>query len=80
MIRKLDKISIVTDNKHIQIREKDEKNENWRRVLTPEMDYSKEVKKIQEHAEENWTNKVKQNWKEHQQKDQHYIMSRAEKS
>tara|TARA_R110002020_G_scaffold441062_2_gene651770 strand:+ start:53 stop:289 length:237 start_codon:yes stop_codon:yes gene_type:complete len=58
----LDKINIVTDFKHLNIRETKEDGGYVRRVLTPDMDVSKEVPKIQEEAEALWTNEVKEKW------------------
>ncbi len=80
---KLDKIEVVTDYKHLQIREiiqvpkLDEDGEPvlnddgepvfdsggyHRRALTPDMDVSSEVQKIQDKAEELWTDEVKSAW------------------
>ena len=62
MANTLNKIEIVTDNKHLQIREVNEEGKYVRRVLTPDMDVSKEVAEIQEKAEAQWTNEVKDKW------------------
>ena len=59
---KLDKIEIVTDHKHLQIRETKDDGKYHRRVITPDMDVSKEDAKIQESAEALWTNEVKDKW------------------
>ena len=59
---KLDKIEIVTDHKHLQIRETKDDGKYHRRVITPDMDVSKEDAKIQESAESLWTNEVKDKW------------------
>ena len=59
---KLDKIEIVTDHKHLQIRETKDDGKYQRRVITPDMDVSKEDANIQESAESLWTNEVKDKW------------------
>ena len=59
---KLDKIEIVTDHKHLQIRETKDDGKYHRRVITPDMDVSKEDANIQESAESLWTNEVKDKW------------------
>ena len=59
---KLDKIEIVTDHKHLQIRETKDDGKYHRRVITPDMDVSKEDANIQESAECLWTNEVKDKW------------------
>lgn len=64
---KLDKIEIVTDQKFLQIRELTDSGEYHRRVITPDMDVSKEDTKIQETAEKVWTNEVKDNYAKHQE-------------
>ena len=58
----LDKIEVVTDYKHLQIREITDSGGYHRRVLTPDMDVSSEVQKIQDKAEELWTDEVKSAW------------------
>lgn len=64
---KLDKIEIVTDHKFLQIRELTDSGEYHRKVLTPNMDVSKEDAKIQERAEKVWTNEVKDAYAKHQE-------------
>ena len=59
---KLNKIEIVTDHKHLQIRETKDDGTYHRRVITPDMNVSKEDAKIQESAESLWTNEVKDKW------------------
>jgi hypothetical protein len=59
---KLDKIEVVTDHKHLQIREITDLGEYHRRVLTPEMDVSGEVQEIKDKAEELWTDGIKTTW------------------
>ena len=73
----LDKIEVVTDYKHLQIRELTEDGGYHRRVLSPDMDISGETQTIQrgtdkngdpimktvkEIAEELWTDEVKDAW------------------
>ena len=58
----LDKIEVVTNFKHLQIRELTDSGGYHRRVLTPDMDVSSEVQEIQDKAEELWTDEVKTAW------------------
>ena len=73
----LDKIEVVTDYKHLQIREITEDGGYHRRVLSPDMDISGETQTIQrgtdkngdpimktvkEIAEDLWTDEVKDAW------------------
>jgi len=73
----LDKIEVVTDYKHLQIRELNENGRYFRRVLTSDMDVSGEtqtiqrgsdengdpvMKTVEEIAEELWTDEVKAAW------------------
>ena len=58
----IDKIEIVTDYKHLQIREITDSGGYHRRVLTPSDDVSSEVQEIQDKAEELWTDEVKEAW------------------
>ena len=70
---KLDIIEIVSDYKHLQIREITDDGGFHRRVLTPDMDVSGEVQEIQDKAEALWTDEVKSAWatfKEEQNKEQ----------
>ena len=62
MALKLDKIEVVTDYKHLQIREIKDDGGYHRRVLTPSDDVSSEVQEIQDKAEEVWTDEVKASW------------------
>ena len=59
---KLNKIEVVTDYKHLQIREITDSGGYHRRVLTPDEDVSGEVQEIQDKAEELWTDEVKSAW------------------
>ena len=73
----LDKIEVVGEDKHLQIREITDSGGYHRRVLTPDMDVSGETQTIQrgtdengdpimktvkEIAEELWTDEVKSAW------------------
>jgi hypothetical protein len=62
MANTLDKIEVVTDFKHLQIREITDSGGYHRRVLTPSDDVSSEVQEIQDKAEELWTDEVKTAW------------------
>tara|TARA_Y100000310_G_scaffold176032_1_gene176166 strand:- start:177 stop:425 length:249 start_codon:yes stop_codon:yes gene_type:complete len=59
---KLDKIEVVTEYKHLQIREITDSGGYHRRVITPTMDISGEVQEIKDMAEEFWTDKIKTAW------------------
>ena len=74
---KFNKLEVVTDYKHLQIRELTDSGGYHRRVLTPDMDVSGETQTIQqgddengdpvmktvkEIAEELWTDEVKTAW------------------
>ena len=58
----LNKIEVNGEYKHFQIRELTDSGQYHRRVLTPEMDVSKEVQEIQDKAEELWTDELKTAW------------------
>ena len=62
MANTLDKIEVVTDFKHLQIREITDTGGYHRRVLTPDEDVSVEVQEIQDKAEAEWTDEVKTAW------------------
>ena len=62
MANTLDKIEVVTDFKHLQIREIKDDGGYHRRVLTPDKDVSGEVQEIKDKAEELWTDEVKSAW------------------
>ena len=62
MANTLNKIEVVTEHNQLQIREITDSGGYFRRVLTPDMDVSKEVTEIQEKAEALWTDEVKDNW------------------
>ena len=59
---KLNTIEVVTDYKHLQIREITDSGGYHRRVLTPNQDVSGEVQEIQDKAEAEWTDEVKSAW------------------
>ena len=59
----LDKIDIVTDYKHFQIREITDTGGYHRRVLTPAMTLAEdEHQEIKDKAEAEWTDEVKTAW------------------
>ena len=58
----LDKIEVVGEFKHFQIREITDSGGFHRRVLSPDNDVSGEVQEIQDKAEELWTDEVKSAW------------------
>ena len=62
MANTLDKIEVVTDYKHLQIRELTDSGGYHRRVLMCGDDVSGEVQEIQDKAEEVWTDEVKSAW------------------
>ena len=62
MANTLNKLEVVTDYKHLQIREITDSGEYHRRVLLPDMDVSGEVQEIQDKAAELWTDEVKASW------------------
>ena len=62
MSNTLNKIEVVSDFKHLQIREITDEGGYHRRVLTPDEDVSGEVQEIQDKAEELWTDEVKSAW------------------
>jgi len=66
MANTLDKIEVVTDYKHLQIREITDSGGYHRRVLNCGMDVSSEVQEIQDKAEELWTDEIKSAWTEFQ--------------
>tara|TARA_R100000458_G_scaffold23891_1_gene21455 strand:+ start:2214 stop:2441 length:228 start_codon:yes stop_codon:yes gene_type:complete len=65
---KLDKIEVVTDFKHLQIREITDSGGYHRRVLSPEMTLEEdEHEEVKEKAEELWTDEVKEAWTKFQE-------------
>ena len=62
MANTLNKIEVVTDYKHLQIREITDTGGYHRRVLTSDMDVSGEVQEIKDKAEAEWTDEVKSAW------------------
>ena len=63
MAYQLDRIEVVTDYKHIQIREITDSGEYHRRVLTPDMNLADdEHQEIKDKAKSIWTNEVKSAW------------------
>ncbi len=59
---KLDKIEVVTEHKHFQIREITDEGGYHRRTITCSDDVSSEVQEIQDKAKELWTDEVKTAW------------------
>ena len=60
---KLDKIEVVTDYKHLQIRELTDTGGYHRRVLTCDMTLAEdEHQEVKDKAEELWTDAVKASW------------------
>ena len=60
---KLDKIEVVTEYKHLQIREITDDGLYHRKVLTPDMTLADdEHQEIKDKAEELWTDEVKSAW------------------
>ena len=67
MVNTLDKIEVVTDYKHLQIRELTDSGGYHRRVLTPDMTIADdEHQEIKDKAEELWTDEIKTAWATHQ--------------
>ena len=63
MANTLDKIEVVTDYKHLQIREIADSGGYHRRVLSPNMTLADdEHQEIKDKAEELWTDEVKSAW------------------
>ena len=63
MANTLNKIQVVTDYKHLQIREIKDSGGFHRRVLTPDMPLADdEHQEIKDKAEELWTDEVKSAW------------------
>lgn len=65
---KLDKIEIVTDYKHLQIREITDTGGYHRRVLSPDETLADdEHQAVKDMAEAKWTDEVKASWKKFQE-------------
>ena len=64
----LNKIDVVGEFKHLNIREITDSGEYHRRVITSDEDVSGEVQEIQDKAEELWTDEIKDKWAEFQEK------------
>jgi len=63
MANTLNKINVVTDYKHIQIREITDSGGYHRRVLTPDMTLADdEHQEVKDKAEAEWTDEVKSAW------------------
>jgi hypothetical protein len=60
---KFDKIEVVTDYKHLQIREITDSGKYYRRVLTCDQTLAEdEHQEVKDKAEELWTDEVKTAW------------------
>jgi hypothetical protein len=67
----LDKLGVVTDYKHLQIREITDSGEYHRRVLTPDATLAEdEHQDVIDKAEEVWTDEVKASWTKFQEEQQ----------
>ena len=65
---KLDKIEIVTDYKHLQIREITDTGGYHRRVLSPDETLADdEHQEVKDKVKELWTDEVKASWKKFQE-------------
>ena len=59
----LDKIEVVTDYKHLQIREVDDLGKYFRRVIYCDQTLAEdEYQEVKDKAEELWTDEVKSAW------------------
>ena len=68
MANTLDKIEVVTDYKHLQIREITDTGGYHRRVLTPDATLAEdEHQEIKDKAELEWTDEVKASWTKFQE-------------
>ena len=67
MANKLDIIEVVTEFKHLQIREIMDDGSYFRRFLKPDMTLAEnEHQEVKDKAEELWTDEVKSAWATHQ--------------
>ena len=67
----LDKIEVVTDYKHLQIRELTDSGEYHRRMLKSDMTLADdEHQKVKDKTEELWTDEVKEAWTKFQEEQQ----------
>ena len=65
---RLDRIEVVTDYKHLQIREITDEGGYFRRVLTCDMTLEEdEHEEVKDKAEEVWTDEVKASWTKFQE-------------
>ena len=66
MANRLNKIEVITDYKHLQIREITDSGEYHRRAITCDMTLADdEHQAIKDKAEEVWTDEVKTAWADH---------------
>ena len=66
----IDKIQVEGEFRHLQIREIMANGSYHRRVLTPDMDISGEVKEIKAKAAAEWTDEIKKAWGKKQEEQQ----------
>ena len=59
---KLDEVKVITEFKQLQIREIQDDGRYHRKIITPDMDVSGEDQKIQDLAQELWTDEIKTAW------------------
>jgi len=65
------KLEVVTEHKHLQIREITDSGGYHRRVLSPEMTLAEdEHQEVKDKAEEVWTDEVKSAWAKFQEEQQ----------
>ena len=68
MANRLNKIEVVTEYKHLQIREITDSGGYHRRMLTPDMALAEdEHQEVKDKAEELWTDEVKASWTKFQE-------------
>ena len=66
MANRLNKIEVITDYKHLQIREITDSGEYHRRAITCDMTLADdEHQEVKDKAEELWTDEVKSAWADH---------------
>jgi len=76
---KLNKIEVVTDYKHLQIREITDSGGFHRRVLSPDMTLAKdEYQEVKDKAEAEWTDEVKTAWAKFQAEREAWAKLQAE--
>jgi len=67
MSNKLDKLEVVTNYKHLQIREIKDSGGYHRRMLTPDITLADdEHQEVKDKAKELWTDEIKETWANYQ--------------